>query len=122
MIFEADPVRIEEIFINILTNAVKYSPEGTLVTIASTVDDQMVYVTVQDEGYGFTPEELQDAWHPFSSSYLRKQSLESVPGTGVRLYLAKAFTEQHGGKIEIDLPGRDQGTRITMSFPLHRTN
>lgn len=112
-----DAFRIEEIFINILSNAIKYSPDNAAVWIKSeeTADDFSIFI--QDEGLGFTLEELRDAWRPFSRSYLSKQASESLPGTGVGLYLAKVFTELHGGKIEIQSDGRDCGSTVMIMLP-----
>jgi hypothetical protein len=116
-ILVVDAVRIEEVLTNVLTNAIKYSPENTVVKIFSNVTPESYSIIIQDQGFGFTPEELRDVWRPFSRSYLHKQSLESVPGTGVGLYLSKALTEQHGGTIELWSEGRDRGTTVTITLP-----
>ncbi|HMF30404.1 MAG TPA: PAS domain S-box protein [Candidatus Lokiarchaeia archaeon] len=116
-----DAVRIEEIFTNILTNAIKYSPENTVVKITSTTTPESFSVAIKDQGYGFIAEELRDVWRPFSTSYLRKQSLESMPGTGVGLYIAKALTEQHGGTIQIHSEGRDRGSAVIITLPFNPT-
>jgi len=116
-VLKIDPVRIEEVFLNLLTNAIKYSPENTVVSISSAKTAKFCSIAIRDQGFGFSEEELHDAWHPLSKTYLRKQSLESVPGTGVGLYLAKALTEQHGGTIEIYSEGRDKGTTVTINLP-----
>jgi two-component system sensor histidine kinase KdpD len=101
-----------------LTNAIKYSPEKTLVKIISNTTPEIYSVTIQDQGSGFTPEELRDVWRPFSTTFLRKQSQESVPGTGVGLYIAKTLTELHGGTITIESGGRDLGSVVTITLPL----
>ncbi|HMF33694.1 MAG TPA: PAS domain S-box protein, partial [Candidatus Lokiarchaeia archaeon] len=114
-----DGFRMEQVFINILTNAIKYSPPRSEIWIESSCDDSFYTFTFTDQGLGFTPEELEDVWRPFSPSFLRKKTEQSVPGTGVGLYLAKGIVELHGGTIEIDSQGRDKGTIVSVAIPVH---
>ncbi len=112
-----DAFRIEEVLQNILSNAIKYSPPDTRVTITSEQDSEYYILSVRDQGYGFTAEELRDVWKPFSATYLRKKNFESL-GTGVGLYLSKKFLLLHGGKIELTSPGPDQGSNVKIFLPL----
>ncbi len=113
-----DGFRIEQVFINILTNAIKYSPPGKEVKINSEIDQDKQLISIIDQGYGFTPEEMRDIWQPFSGSYLKKKSTTFLTGTGVGLYLSKGLVESHGGRIEIESPGKDQGTIVKIWLPL----
>ncbi len=113
-----DGFRIEQVFINILTNAIKYSPAGKQVKISSEIEKDKLRISIIDQGYGFTPEEMRDIWQPFSASYLKKKSTTFLTGTGVGLYLSKGLVESHGGRIEIESPGKDQGTIVKIWLPL----
>ncbi len=112
-----DAFRIEEVIQNILSNAIKYSPLDTRVTITSEQNEEFYILSVRDQGYGFTAEELRNVWQPFSTTYLRKKNFDSL-GTGVGLYLSKRFIALHGGKIEITSPGPDQGANVKIFLPL----
>ncbi|OLS13839.1 MAG: sensory transduction histidine kinase [Promethearchaeota archaeon CR_4] len=111
-----DGFRIEEVFTNILSNAIKYSPPKSNVWITSERLEGIYIVSIRDQGEGFTSEQLQDVWHPFSTSYLVKSD-SPFPGTGVGLYLSKSIVELHDGKIEISSAGRKQGSTIKITLP-----
>ncbi len=113
---DLDSFRIEEVLQNILSNAIKYSPPDTRVTIISEQNEEFYILSVRDQGYGFTAEELRNVWQPFSTTYLRKKNFESL-GTGVGLYLSKKFLLLHGGKIELTSPGPDQGSTVKIFLP-----
>ncbi len=117
VILHVDGFRIEQVFINILSNAVKYSPPNTTVEISSQTENMLFHVYFQDEGYGFTTEDLHDIWQPFTTVYLRKKDTLST-GTGIGLRLSKGIIEQHKGSIEISSPGPNQGSLVKITFPL----
>ncbi len=114
---DLDAFRIEEVLQNILSNSIKYSPPDTRVTITSEQNEEFYILSVRDQGYGFTAEELRNVWQPFSTTYLRKKNFESL-GTGVGLYLSKKLLLLHGGKIELTSPGPDQGATVKIFLPL----
>jgi len=113
-----DGFRIEQVFINILSNAVKYSNRDKEVTITSRIDSDKLLISITDQGYGFLPEELHDIWQPFSANFLQKTNTSFIPGTGIGLYLSKMLVERHGGQIEIVSPGKDQGSTVKIWLPL----
>jgi len=112
-----DGFRVEHVFINILTNAIKYSPPNTQVEIYSEKGESSYSLLFRDEGYGFTPEELRDVWQPFSTVFLRKK-YPTIQGTGIGLRLARGIIEQHGGHIEIASPGPNHGSTVKIILPL----
>jgi two-component system CheB/CheR fusion protein len=114
---DVDAFRIERVFINILTNAIKYSETNTSVEIYSEKEETKFHIYFQDQGYGFTAEELRDIWQPFTTAYLRKKNTSST-GTGIGLRLSKGIIEEHSGHIEISSPGPDKGSTIKITFPL----
>ena len=111
-----DGFRIEEVFTNLLSNAIKYSPPNSEVGVTSERLKDLYAVSIKDQGIGFTPEQLQDVWHPFSTSYLGKSD-SPFPGTGLGLFLSKSIVELHDGKIEISSAGRNMGSTIKITLP-----
>ena len=114
-----DALRIEQVLINILSNSIKFSPPGSEIWIFSECSEQTCTVTIIDLGLGLSPGELQEIWHPFSTSFLHKNDGQYVPGTGVGLYITKGIVEQHGGSIQIDSTGKDLGTTVRITLPLN---
>jgi signal transduction histidine kinase len=114
---DVDPFRIKQVFINILTNAVKYSPPESQIEISATVALGGVEILVRDHGAGLTPEEVKEAFQPFSLTFLRKKEESAVAGSGVGLYLSKNFVEQHGGTISIHSAGLNSGATVKVCLP-----
>lgn len=83
---------------NLVENAIKYSGEGSQITIKTWDDDKWVYVEIKDNGVGIAPVDLQ---HIFDKFYrVKKGALQGIKGTGLGLYLVKYFVELHGGTIK----------------------
>lgn len=121
---QADPALLEQILVNLLENAVKYSPEGSAITMSSRREGNMVALAVADEGVGITPADLP---HVFDSFFRAQHGDRVVPGTGLGLAIARAFAEAMGGSITAASPRTDlpadgpSGTIITlrlMAVPL----
>lgn len=100
-----DPDRLREVLSNLISNAVKYSPEGGTVWVGGRVDQTGVTVYVADQGIGIPPEEqarIFDRFHRVDSGLRRR-----TEGTGLGLYLVKAIVEAHGGRVWVEsAPGR----------------
>jgi two-component system, cell cycle sensor histidine kinase PleC len=112
----ADPLRLKQILINILSNAVKFTPEWGRVRIdASNQYEGFVTLAVSDTGPGMTPEEIETAMSPFGqveSGFNKRHE-----GTGLGLPIAYALTRLHCGDLQIQsAPGA--GTRVTVHIPL----
>ncbi len=111
---EGDPTLLREVVSNLVENAIKYSPDGTVVTIRTREVDGRVSVAVADQGIGIPVEELPRVTGKF---YRGKSVTASHKGTGLGLYLSKYFVELHGG--ELSLESRvGQGTTVAFSLPL----
>jgi K+-sensing histidine kinase KdpD len=114
-IVEADPRRIRQVFLNILDNSVKYSPEGGLIVIRGEVRPTDVVVSFADQGVGISPEDLI----PLFDKYFRVKAPTGyhVPGTGLGLPVARAIVETHGGRIWAK-SRVGEGTTLYFSIPL----
>ncbi len=115
----ADERRVKQILLNLMTNAVKFTPEGGEITIKAGVnDDGAVTFSVIDTGIGIAPADIPKVLKPFrqaDNTLSRKHE-----GTGLGLPLAKSFVELHGGSL--DLKSRlGTGTTVTVTFPANRS-
>ncbi|HEX2049658.1 MAG TPA: ATP-binding protein [Actinomycetota bacterium] len=112
----ADRDRLRQILLNLLTNATRYSPDGTRVMVSARVadDDRHVEVTVSDEGIGIAPEDRERVFSKFvmlpKPGWVKK-------GTGLGLYITKGIVEAHGGRIWAESePGRGSSFRFTLKI------
>ncbi|GAC1517959.1 MAG: hypothetical protein NVS1B12_07740 [Acidimicrobiales bacterium] len=106
---EVDVVRIHQVLVNLLTNAAKYSPAGTTVTLDACCGATEVIVTVSDEGGGIPAEQVALAFRKFGRLDRRSR------GTGIGLYLARGFARAHGGDLSYRrAPGGGSEFRLTL--------
>jgi len=112
-----DRQKLIQVLVNLLTNAVKYSPHGTTISIYSELIGDEVKVQVSDEGPGIPGEMLAAIFDPF---YRVSNSAKSkVEGMGLGLYISKVIMEGHSGKISVESEiGR--GSHFSISFPALR--
>jgi len=110
-----DPDLLEQILLNLLSNAVRYSPDGTTVIIDISVQDEHLTIQVIDEGEGMDEETLARIFEPFFRGKADRDA--NTKGTGLGLTLTKAMVEALGGTIRLSsTPG--QGTTATVTLPL----
>lgn len=112
---EMDPVLIQEVILNLVENAIKYSPENEKVVISSRELNSQVVVTVTDSGKGIPPEEQSRIFEKFYRGNLHSMSTK---GSGLGLYLVKYFVELHGGRAFVR-SASEKGTRIGFVLPLY---
>jgi signal transduction histidine kinase len=107
--------RLRQVVSNLLANAIKFSPEGSTVTLSAQDEPDALVIEVLDEGIGI-PEE--DQKHLFED-FFRGSNVEDVGGTGLGLSIAKKIVDAHEGQIEIKSPYAEgvSGTRITVRIP-----
>jgi signal transduction histidine kinase len=110
-----DALRAEQILVNILSNALKYSLPRTRVSVKTWCDGDSVCIAVTDEGQGIPPEFLHEIFTMFARPGLDAKS--RISGMGVGLALAKQLAEQHGGSIAVASEGRGRGATFTVTFP-----
>lgn len=111
----ADKDRIEQVLLNILTNAVKYTPDGGQILIRAAANGTHMAVSVRDNGMGIPKE---DQPHLFERFYrVEKSRTTGAGGTGLGLAIAKELVEAHGGKIKLK-SAVGKGTELTVILPL----
>ena len=110
-----DAIRIEQVLINFLTNAIKYSPENNQVIVTTFVDDDEVKVSVTDFGIGI-PEFKQDA--VFRKFYRVEESSVQFQGMGIGLYICAEIIKQHHGTIGLSSKV-DEGSTFYFTLPLN---
>jgi PAS domain S-box-containing protein len=118
---KGDAIRLQQVFWNILKNAVKFTPAGGRVTAQALVsaDGKGVVVQISDTGLGLTPGELERAFEPFvQGQHAEKTGAHRFGGLGLGLAIARSIIELHGGSIEAASPGRDQGATFTIKLAL----
>ena len=113
----ADPTRFKQILMNLIGNAIKFSPERGRIELAARALDGQVIVEVRDDGPGIPPEDQQKIFEAF---YRGAESGKAVEGTGLGLAITERLVNMHGSQLEIDSrPG--EGTCFHFSLPLVAT-
>lgn len=113
----ADKDSIEQIVINILTNSIKYTPEGGLIRIYAGPIDNRVYIKVIDNGIGIPQKDLGRIFERFYR--VDKARSRKMGGTGLGLSIVKEMVDRNNGTINIDSK-LNEGTEVTMTFPVNR--
>jgi two-component system sensor histidine kinase KdpD len=110
-----DPVLVEQAFMQVVDNAAKYSPVGSTIKIDARRNGHAVVLAVSDTGGGLTAEETRQIGERF---FRADRLAATTSGSGLGLWIAKAFVSANGGKIEAVSPGADQGTTVSIHLPL----
>jgi PAS domain S-box-containing protein len=111
---EWDEGRIRQVLVNVVSNALKYSPEGSSVTVSVTGDERSATVRVRDEGIGLDRSELARL---FRRGY-RAETAKKIPGGGLGLYFSKGIVGAHGGRMWAESPGHGRGSAFCFTLPL----
>jgi signal transduction histidine kinase len=109
----ADAHRIEQVVVNLIGNAAKYSDRGSTIHISAFPEEGGVRVEVRDQGIGLPPDEAEAIFQPFG----RASNALHVAGMGLGLYISRGIVEQHGGRIGADSPGPGRGTTVWFWLP-----
>jgi len=112
----ADPNRLEQILINLLANALRYTPSGGHVTIAAESHDFFVQIAVRDSGIGVAAEHIP---HIFERFYrVDKSRARKSGGTGIGLTIARHLVYAQGGEIWVESPGLGHGATFYVTLPV----
>jgi CheY-like chemotaxis protein len=110
----ADPVRMEQIIVNILTNAAKYTDVGGSIVLKAEVYADGLTIWIKDNGVGIAPEMLEKIFDPFVQV---KYNFNRSAGLGIGLSLTKRLVELHDGIIKAESAGRNLGSVFIINFP-----
>ncbi len=116
-----DAERIKQVFDNLISNAIKYTPPRGQITVRLQVNSQTgeAIFSVQDTGHGIAPDQLPNLFIKYQR--LPGQSTRGVMGTGLGLLIVKEIVTAHGGVVRAESEGEGKGTTFTITLPL-RTN
>ncbi|WP_137389619.1 sensor histidine kinase [Rhodoligotrophos defluvii] len=110
-----DVVRIKQMLVSLLSNAVKFTPEGGAITVSARVENEVLALRVVDTGIGMTPAQVQAAVLPFGQGYAVNR--RGQEGIGLGLALCAAVVHLHRGRLDIrSVPG--EGTTVTVHLPM----
>ncbi|WP_435020456.1 PAS domain-containing protein [Tundrisphaera sp. TA3] len=112
---DADPHRIEQVLVNLLTNAAKYTEAGGRITLAARPDGGSVAVAVSDNGTGIPPEKIPQMFELFAQG--DRSIARSEGGLGIGLTLVKNLVEMHGGSVIARSEGVARGSEFTVRLP-----
>jgi two-component system cell cycle sensor histidine kinase PleC len=113
----ADQRGLKQVLLNLMTNAIKFTPEGGRVAVRADADARGIWLEVADTGIGIASEDIDKAMAPFgqADNWLTREH----EGTGLGLALCKQLAELHGGRLDLDsTPG--EGTRVRVTLPAER--
>ena len=112
----ADERKVKQVLLNLLSNALKFTPEGGRIDVRAAVNDGMVEVSVADTGVGIAPEDQEAVFEEFRQVGTADKKVE---GTGLGLALSRKFIELHGGRIWVKSQV-GQGATFTFTLPVRR--
>lgn len=114
--FPANTRKLREALDNLVSNAIKYTPVGGVVTVSATLNDDTLVISIRDTGLGMTPEDIRDAFGEFKR--LSAQPTNGESSTGLGLFIVKRIIDLHNGTISISSEGPGMGTVFTLMLPL----
>jgi PAS domain S-box-containing protein len=115
IVIHGDPWRLQQVFRNLLGNAIKFTPEGGTIRVTTAVAGLHAKVAISDTGCGIGPRDLGEIFKPFSQI---GEPRKGNDGLGLGLSIAHRLVELHDGTLEAQSEGRDLGSTFTASLPL----
>ncbi len=113
---DADPAKAVQVLMNLVSNAIKYTPAGGRVRMRSSIKGREAVVEFRDSGLGMTPEQIGRLFQAFVR--LHETTPGVAKGTGLGLYISKGIVEAHGGRIWAESAGPGKGSAFFVAWPL----
>src|SRR5690606_19183556 len=114
VLISADARRVEQVVGNLVSNAIKYSPDGGTIRVSVSASGDEASITVRDEGIGIPRSEIEELFAPF-----RRRSIDrhGIPGAGLGLFVVKRIVSAHHGSIDVDSEP-EKGSMFRVRLPL----
>jgi signal transduction histidine kinase len=114
LVVQADQSRIEQMLMNLIGNAVKYSPRGGEVRVELEQKNGNAEIAIRDQGIGIPAEDLGRLGEPFTRG---TGNAASFAGMGIGLHVAKLMAQAHEGSLRLESDGEDRGTTVRVTLP-----
>ena len=118
VLIEADRKAVRQVLLNILSNAIKFSPKGGQIEVALQAFDDDIVLSVEDQGPGMSADEIARIGEPFAQG--ASAQLTEERGSGLGLALVSSLTDLHDGEFQIESDGEDGGTLVSVTLPRRR--
>ena len=121
VILDIDESRIELVFTNLISNAIKYTPSNGKIQIKMQSDGKSAQIKIEDSGVGLTEKEIEGLFKKFSriESPLKKDLDIDLGSTGLGLFISKEIIKLHGGEIWAESKGKGKGSTFTVKIPVN---
>jgi signal transduction histidine kinase len=116
LLLQADAGRLEQVFVNLLSNAAKYTNPGGRIWLSAEREQGEAVVRIRDTGIGIAPNALPHVFELFVQA--DPSSRRADPGSGIGLALVRSLVERHGGRVGATSPGRGKGSEFTVRLPI----
>lgn len=110
---KADAGRLEQVLVNLISNASKYSERGSTIHVTAYPEDNGVRVEVRDQGIGLPPDAREEIFQPFG----RAANAQHLPGMGLGLHISRNIVQQHGGRMGVESDGPGRGATVWFWLP-----
>ena len=117
LIIQGDKLKIEQVFVNLVSNAIKNTSNDGHIHLSGKIDQDIVEIAVKDDGIGITKEELPILFTKFGK-LVRSEANVDIQGTGLGLYISRAIIEMHGGQVWAQSEGRGKGSTFVIHLPV----
>lgn len=116
LLLQTDPGRLEQVFVNLLSNAAKYTNPGGRIWLSAEREQGEAVVRIRDTGIGIDSNALPHVFELFVQA--DPSSRRADPGSGIGLALVRSLVERHGGRVGAASPGRGKGSEFTVRLPI----
>ncbi|MGL1891383.1 MAG: hybrid sensor histidine kinase/response regulator [Spirochaetaceae bacterium] len=115
--FTVDERMLKQVLYNLLSNALKFTPNGEEIILQAGLKKQEVIITIIDSGIGISHDDQRKIFDDFYQ--VEGSMLDKIPGSGLGLSLVRSMVEMHGGRIKVESEGLGKGSSFSFSIPLH---